>query len=173
MAKKARKRPVPPHGKVMLASVVAVAVSLIAGMRGGSLPGTASVTDAATQNIALEHGAPVTLSMVIAEGREPGIVDLWHDGTVTHRLTVPATWELREVKNATLADVAAQTTGEFRRMAFPAGAHLSFIVPPPDAITLHNSSRGMMQVKWKRVNVDKGTVREETMLVKSKALRLR
>lgn len=172
MAKKQRKRLVPPHGKMALASMMAVAVTVIAGLAGSSLPGD-TLRSAPTQDIALEHGAPVTLSLVITEGRITGIVDLWHDGGVTHFLTVPATWKLREVRGATLADVKETQTGGFSRRPFPAGARMSFAVPGNDSITLHNSSRGMMQVKWKMVNVDEETVREETMLIKNKPLVLR
>ncbi len=172
MAKKSRKRAIPPHGKVALASLMAVAVTVIAGLSGTSLPGQTSRTHP-TQDIALEHTAPVTLSLVISEGRNPGIVDLWHDGDTTHHLTVPATWKLREVRGTTLDEVAKSGTGDFTRLAFPAGSRLSFIAPNPEEIVLHNSSRGMMQVKWKMVDIHERTVREETMLVKNKPLLLR
>jgi hypothetical protein len=125
-------------------------------------------------DIGLEHAGALRLSVTASRDARPGFLEISHDGKETAFLSVPADWELREVRNAELASIPADPPSfGFRRWKVPGGAVLSFVIPAPsDGILLHNPSKFPVEVRTTLVHMRTQKIETETMLMKDNPLRL-
>jgi hypothetical protein len=124
-------------------------------------------------DVAIEHAAPITLRVVTSTGRTKGIVELGRDGTESVKVSVPETWERREVRGAALDAAAGEPAAMgFRRWTIPAGATLSFWTPGSARVRVQNPSGVPVLVHAKRIHLDTNAVDEQTTLLKDAPLTL-
>lgn len=118
--------------------------------------------------IAVEHAGPMRLSLMVSEGKTPGILELSHDGKEPAFLSVPAEWRVREVRHGRFSDLAADPPSfGFIRRRVPGGITLSFLLPsPPSGLLLQNPTGVALKVSVKRVNMLTGTTSDDVFLLK-------
>lgn len=124
-------------------------------------------------DVAVEHGASLTFTVTASAGQGRGIVELGRDGTETVHVSVPETWQRREVRGAPLeAAIGEPPAMGFRRWTIPPGATLSFWMDDAPRIRIQNPSGKALLVESKRVDVRTGKVEKEMTLVKDGPLDL-
>lgn len=85
-------------------------------------------------------------------------------------LSLPEPWRRREVRRATLEEVAATETGlGFIRWMLPPGATLSLsVAESPKHLTLHHPSPALLKVRLSRVDLENNVVVRDMILVQGK-----
>lgn len=157
-------------------SAIALTGLLLLTTRGDRLP--SQLSRPLPEEMAVEHTGPLTLSMQRSTGKQEGIIELSTEGPETASVTVPSSWERREVRGASLDAVKADPPNAgYTRWYIPPTVTLSLRVI--DAITaedkdllIHNISDAPLLVLWKSVDIVTGRVEERSILVKDKAGRL-
>ncbi|TSC58498.1 MAG: hypothetical protein Greene041619_508 [Candidatus Peregrinibacteria bacterium Greene0416_19] len=124
--------------------------------------------------LAIEHGSPLTLSMVAGSKARSMIVEFSHDGDASVALSLPTQWALREVRGAGLAAVPSDAPQfGFIRWHLPPRVVLGMQARSlPSPLTLHHPSATHMELKLRRINLDTGEVIDETFLIKEGPVRL-
>lgn len=121
-------------------------------------------------NIGVEHEAPLTIEFRFAmkENIPVGLVELAHEGRETIYVSLPETWERREVRGRTLAETPSdEPSFGFTRWHMPEGATLSFRVPAmPRTLDIHNPSGVPVKIRVAKVDLTTGVVERNVMLVK-------
>ena len=119
------------------------------------------------QIVSVEHSDMITIHFSVAADKNPRLAEVWREGNGTAVLSVPATWTLRGVEGGLLGDVSgAPEKDGYRAHALPEGARLSFLLPVAQDIVVFNGSRAALLVKWKIIGLEKGTVHEDSVLMK-------
>jgi len=118
-------------------------------------------------SIAVEHDASAALALDISTLQGSAIIDCINEGGATLLLSLPDSWERREVRRARLEDTAPTETGlGYIRWTLPPGATLSMNVPEtPAHLTLHHPSTALLKVRLSRVDLSDNTVERDTILV--------
>lgn len=118
--------------------------------------------------IAVEHAAPFTLSLVFNTDTKPALLDLSHESENPVKISLPLTWTLREVRGATMNSIAPEEpSAGFVRYTVPPGATLALLLPQtPSTLLLRNIPPAPhMSVRWKKVNLAAGTVEQNVTLI--------
>jgi hypothetical protein len=158
------------HGITSAASVVVIGAVLLFGQRGFLHRAPSPLGP--TTDIALTHSAAVILSLAASSGKDPSLIELSQDGPETVTLDVPASWTLREVRGAALSAVPSQKVDlTYTRWQLPAHVTLSFHASA-DSLTVHNSGRTTLLIKYKRVQLSTGRVIADSILLQDKPARL-
>ena len=126
-----------------------------------------------TEDVTIEHTAPVTLTVLASAGKSDGIIEFHTDGEETVTLTVPTSWQRREVRGAALETVTADplsVTGT--RWHLPPRVTLSFRVQQSPALIVRNPSGIPVLIEGRKVNVVTGAVEKKNVLVKDSVIRL-
>jgi hypothetical protein len=139
-----------------------------------SAGGTGGADAKGTVDIGVEHGASARLMLTMSMGTEPGFLEVSQEGEEALRFSVPQEWQRREVRNASIKDVTADSPAfGFVRWKLPPGAVLSLTVPRmPAGLVVHNPSRTPLSIRLKRVNVETGDVQTDVFLLTQESLRL-
>jgi hypothetical protein len=125
-------------------------------------------------DVSVEHGASFDLTVNQSEGKATDLVEFTQNGKETVLLRLPDAWILREVRGAALSSIASDTPDPgIRRWQLPPSILLSFSVPHPSLLVLHNAPVTPFLVRYKRANVVTKVLTEKTVLVKEKAVILR
>ena len=164
MQKKAVTGALSTHFLAILVSMIA-----IVGFSFGSYTRTSSAAPRLEDvELGIEHVAPLALSVEMSTREDKSIVDISHDGDEKIFVSVPADWERREVRRASLDSVVADGTGlTYRRWHLPAGSAVSYRVPYIiGGMTVHNPSEVPMKVKLTRVDLNEDTVTRDILLIK-------
>ena len=123
--------------------------------------------------IAVEHDAAITLTIEESEGKKKGIIDMRIDGPSGAAISLPSSWERREVRGAPLTSVPGDAPSMgFVRWHLPPGVTLSLWVTGTPDITVRHPSPSPLLVIMKRVNVLTGKVTEKSVLVKQESVQL-
>lgn len=115
--------------------------------------------------IAVENERAATLTLQESAGKNPGIVECTAEGSDMY-LSVPSSWERREVRGAALSTVTADPPAlGFTRWHLPEGVTLSFRVPGSPALTVRHASSAPLLIIGKRVDLGTGKVEEKSVLM--------
>ena len=122
--------------------------------------------------IAVEHGKPLALTVVLSRIAGGAIVEIGQDGTETIFLSVPDVWIRREVRGTALSDTTADAPGlGFLRYRLPAGAVISFRAgAAPDTVALLNPSAVPIKVRTTLVDTAAGTAEEDVRLAQAEEI---
>ncbi len=132
-----------------------------------------TLPDAPVTGLALEHSAPMTLTLRVSVGKREGIAELTTRGSEIAAISIPSSWERREVRGAALETVTAEpATMGFTRWHVPPGVTVSFRVNEMSGLIIRNPSGIPLLIIGKRVNVMTGEVEEKSILMKDGATQL-
>lgn len=157
-----------------ITAVAATCAILFLTLADSSLLRSSVLDPQAISEIGIEHLSPLTLSVAASTGRGRGILEITHDGVEVVSVSVPETWEQREVRDGSLTDVPSDPpTFGFRRWNIPGSVTVSFLLPSvPDELTVHNPSGISLKIRLTRVVLDTEEVERNVILVKDAAARL-
>jgi hypothetical protein len=126
------------------------------------------------EEIAAEHEGPASLILDVSTRSGRAIVEAGNDGSGPLLLSVPETWRRREVRGATLDEVAPAETGlGFVRYVIPTGATLSLSADTSAThMTLHHPSADPLKIRLTRVDLDRDTVTRDVVLVQGQQVEL-
>lgn len=133
----------------------------------GSLLGNVSTQESG--QIAVEHVGPLALSLSVAMDQErTGIIDMRHDARESMHVSLPETWELREVRGASLVEATPDPPAlGYVRWSLPKDATISFRVPEvPQSLTVLNPSGDPLKITLVRVFLEDGRTERNVILVK-------
>ncbi|HAI98713.1 TPA: hypothetical protein DCL30_04230 [Candidatus Peribacteria bacterium] len=127
---------------------------------GGELP---PATD-----VIVEHTQPLTLSVSASVLKGVGILDVTNEGKETIALSIPTSWNRREVRFVALKAVTADASSlGSTRWSLPPKASVSFGLPTfPASVMLHNPSKVSLTVPLTLVNLFTGVSDRNILLVK-------
>lgn len=161
------------HGTISLASLFAI-VFFNSDWAAAIIPKPAA-PEMYTVDLGVEHTSPITFGIDVSALNDMAIIELTHkEGEETIAVSVPETWVRREVRNATIEEVTADSSAfGFTRWQLPSGAILSFRVPrTPEKIILHNPSQMPMKVEIARVDLEKESVEKDIVLIQEASAEL-
>jgi len=155
------------------AAIFAVVAIAQGSIRSGIPALTAQVTQGEKVEIGLEHTKPVTLSLALTVNGRKGVADIRHDALETVHLSLPSSWVRREVKGVPLSAVTSESPiFGFTRWSLPPGALVSFDIVPPSTLLLHHPTSIPAEIELTRVNLAKGTVEKDIILVQDGSVAL-
>ena len=126
----------------------------------------------AVAEIAVEHDAAATLTIRQSSGKNEGIVEFAGEGADL-RLSVPSSWERRDVRGAALSDVPSDPPAMgYTRWHLPEGVTLSFHVAGSPVLSIRNPSPTPLLIIRRKVDIVRGKVEEKSVLIKEGAVRL-
>lgn len=138
----------------------------------GIIRGAENAKTAVRADIAVEYAAPVTLSLTVGtKGTSGGgLLSARHSASGSVGLSVPETWQLREVRDGAVEAVAADApTFGSRRYHLPPGMTASFVLRPvPSEILLHNPGGKPLLIQLRRIDLATGRVRDDRLLVQQR-----
>ncbi len=118
-------------------------------------------------DIGVEHLESASLILTHSMGMPPLFVDVQNDGQGDVLVSLPDTWQRKEVRNVPLASVFAdEPMLGFRRWHLPAGGTVSFV--STDAwvgMMIHNSSTTPLKLRAVAVDVANETRSSESYLL--------
>ncbi len=124
-------------------------------------------------DIGVQHAGAMSLRIRQSAGRDPALMELLSEDAAEAFVHLPSSWTLREVRGAareTLATAAAD--GDYTRWAIPAGVTLSFFAPGDPHLRIHNGSATSLLILATRVDLQKNTSDERSVIVNEKAAEL-
>ena len=125
-----------------------------------------SLHDTGPAEIAVEHDAAVTLTVLQSSGKSSGIVEFTGEGDHV-RISVPVSWKRREVRGGALAAVTSDPPAlGFTRWHLPESVTVSFRVKGSPGLTIRQASETPLLVLGKRVDVVSSGVIERSVLLK-------
>jgi hypothetical protein len=125
--------------------------------------------EAPLAEVAIEHEKAATLSVHQSTGKGEGIIEFSAEGSDT-AISVPETWQRREVRGGTLDRVTADPPSlGFTRWTLPSGITVSFRAEGNLRLVVRNASPTPLLVLGKRVDVVTGKTDERSILIKEKA----
>ena len=159
------------HSKAAVAGFVLLAVFSLTSLQFSKFGG-ALLRD--TADIGVEHASPLSLYIEVGRLSNSAMIDMYSDTTETVKISVPSEWSLREVRNATVDDIASdEPTFGFTRWSVPAHAGVSFYAPNgPESIMLHNPSGVQMKVNISNIDIEAQTVERNVLLVTNNSVTL-
>ena len=159
------------HAITGLAAALVFAI-LVLSLRSGN-PGNSTGENV---NIGVEHEAPLTIEFrfAIKDNVPVGLVELSHEGRETIFVSLPESWERREVRGRSLTDTPSEDPSfGFKRWHMPEGATLSFRTPAmPRTLDIHNPSGVVLKIRIVKVDLTTGVVDRNVMLVKDAAVEI-
>lgn len=125
-----------------------------------------------TVDIAFEHSGPLSVQLHMSTRAGQALVMLTNQEAATIAVSVPATWERGEVRNASLQAVSVEPPMlGFVRWHLPGKSSVMFRVPhAPDKFLVHNPSDAPLKLTFIRVDLETEEVRQDVVLVKEDAV---
>jgi len=159
------------HTKAALAGFVLLVVFSFTSLQFSKLSGALLRNSA---DIGVEHQSPLSLYVEVGRLSNSAMVDMYSDANETVKISVSSEWTLREVRNATVADIVSdEPTFGFTRWSLPPNAGVSFYVPNyPEAVMLHNPSGVQMKVNITHIDIEAQTVERNVLLVTDNSVTL-
>ncbi|MDD5026197.1 MAG: hypothetical protein PHH13_02350 [Candidatus Peribacteraceae bacterium] len=119
-------------------------------------------------DIIVEHSQPLTLSVSASVLKGVGMLDVTNQGQETIALSIPTSWNRREVRGVPLKAVIADASSlGSTRWNLPAQASVSFGLPAfPESVMIHNPSKVSLTVPLTLVNLFTGASDRNILLVK-------
>jgi hypothetical protein len=127
-----------------------------------------------TADIGVEHLSPLSLYVEVGRLSNSAMIDIFSDGDEVVKISVPDDWRLREVRNATVADITSdEPTFGFSRWHLPAHSGVSFYaLNGPESILLHNPSGVQLKVNVVYIEIEAETVERNIILVTDSSVKL-
>jgi hypothetical protein len=124
--------------------------------------------------IGIEHTQPFTLRLDLSISGQVGILELSHDAGEDVAISLPESWDLREVRGGALAEVPADPPAlGFTRWHLPSAVTISFRLPEvPSVLLAHNPSEIPLQIRLTRVDLEDGSVSRNVVLMKNTPARV-
>ena len=124
--------------------------------------------------MAVEHTDPLSLEILVSSLSDESIVDIESDARNSIYVSVPESWERREVRGAPINKTGPEEPMfGFRRWTLPAGAGISFRVPGNlQSMLLQNPSGIPVKAELTRIDVQTGETDKDIILVDDQAQRL-
>jgi len=157
------------HGTLAVAAL-ALLLIVTASQSGRFSASTSSQTD--TVDIAVEHREILSLHVQMSERDGQALVMIGQEGTETIAVSVPATWQRGEVRNASLDTITAEPPMlGFVRWQLPGNASVTFrVLHAPSQLLLHNPTNVPLKVSFVRVDLETDTVQQDVILVQEEAV---
>jgi|GEM_PF-1040561 hypothetical protein len=127
-----------------------------------------------TADIGVEHLSPLSLYVEVGRLSNSAMIDIFSDGDEVVKISVPDDWRLREVRNATVADITSdEPTFGFSRWYLPPHSGASFYAfNGPESILLHNPSGVQLKVNVVNIEIEAETVERNIILVTDSSVKL-
>lgn len=151
---------VPLHGKSLLLGLVLV--SALGAWVEKSLP----VVETRIADIAVEYEKPLFLDATFTSKKGAFLLELSVKSGSGVAVSLPADWERTQVKNAPLASITPEDAAfGFRRWHIPQDATLTYQFREAlDGIRVLNPQRKPVNVRYRSINLDTGTVTDVSRL---------
>lgn len=132
----------------------------------GTANRVASIIEPVT-DIGIEHEKPLSLQFDIGVLQSASVIEILSESDETVRISLPASWDLREVRNVPIAKVTSdEPSFGFIRWELPARAGVSFRSPTnPGRLLLHNPSGVQLKAVARRADLETGLVESDAVLV--------
>lgn len=143
------------HGTISLAALLAI--SFFHGEKTAAVLEYRPAPPSHIVDIGIEHTEPTSVTLDISVLHGVAIVEVTStDSTSESFVSVPDTWQRREVRNAAIADVTSEESAfGFTRWKLPAGATISYRVhKAPTQIIVHNPSTVPLQITTNYVDLE-------------------
>lgn len=152
------------HGAALLGFTLLILLPLL--ILGARQPGDAG----AATTIALEHAAPVTLFLTVKRAREGILFEMGGASDAVH-VSVPLSWQRREVWGVPVASVTAEGEGfGFARWRLPPKGSMAFFAPlSPSSLVLHNPADSHLTLKLTLLDLEKNRTDTRTILVEKES----
>ncbi len=150
--------------------------AMVVGSLDSDLQNTHSKTfqDGPLAELGIEHDVPAGLTLEMGSLQGHSVIDITMESERDVYLSVPDSWERREVRNVPLESVVSDPPSlNFVRWKVPGTATISFYAPStPSQILLHNVSDPPLKVSLARVNLDTGKVERNVILLQKSSIEL-
>lgn len=124
-------------------------------------------------SIAVEHASPTTLRILVSRGSGRNIAEFTVAAGSGIYLSVPETWERREVRNGPLTSVViTKENSGYIRWSIPRGITVSYWLPEDRRILLHHPSPTPLLVEKTHVDLQTNKNTSQTVIVNKKPLEL-
>lgn len=159
------------HGKAALAGFVLLMVFSLSTLEFSKFGG---VLLRDTADIGVEHLSPLSLYVEVGRLSHSAMIDIYSDGDEIVKISVPSDWTLREVRNASIEDIASdEPTFGFTRWHLPPHSGASFYAfNAPESVMIHNPSGVQMKVNVVHIEIEAETVERDIVLVTDSSVRL-
>jgi len=158
----------------MFALVVTAAVISVFSFQSFRASVQQSVFEPVRVEIGVEHELPLSLSLSVSELKGSGLMDLHQEGIEEVFISLPSSWQRKEVRNVPLSSITEENTSfGFTRYQIPAGASVTFaILKYPDTLLVHNPSGVTLKVALTMVDLQTNTVETNVVLVQDSPAQL-
>lgn len=160
----------------VVASLLALCAVSIVGARGSAVRSNVSETmkNEVWQEIGVEHSTPASMRWSVARKGHAMRIECGNDGDVTVLLSLPAGWELEEVRGMALASVQSDPPASgFIRWHVQSGATLSFSAGSTTGFLFHNASATPLSIHYALIDLPTGKSESGVLLLDDKTGRLR
>lgn len=157
---------------VIAGSAMAVLLIMSAVDRGTFATGSGNAQEVATSTIGLEHGAPLSLTILFARKDGAGYVSIENRSPDAVKISLPSDWKRTEVSGAELKNVAGELpVFGFTRWTLPAHAGIKLSLPAaPDSIFFDSASDTTAIVDMTMVDLPQNLALRKVVLVQKQAL---
>ena len=130
--------------------------------------------EAEIAKIAVEHSAPIGISLELSTKANAGMLAVSHDSTEAVPVSLPESWKRGEVRDASLSSITAdEPVFGFRRWIIPVGASVTFEMDtPPGILQIHNPSKIPLKVQSTRIDLETETINRSITLIKDEPAQL-
>ena len=150
------------HGKTLLAS------SMLVILGGAVLWHLQKTTDSPLQivDITVEHQQGFGLNLSVGTEGTTHFIELGNTAASTIQVSLPMSWQRREVRNVPLSAVASDSPGlGYVRWTLPAGAYVSFRTKQGwSALRVQNPSKIPFKIRFTSVDLPRG-MSESTVIL--------
>ncbi|MSR87526.1 hypothetical protein EXS70_05185 [Candidatus Peribacteria bacterium] len=158
-----KKRQGKPFAFVLPLSALVVVIVLL---RSGKYDALRSQIAVVPVELTVQHKGQLSFAIRQSTGKRDGIVEIQTQGTETGAITLPSSWQRREVRGAPLGRIVMQLSGADRtRWLLPPGVTLSLRVEEAPPLRIQNVSDTPLFVTSKRINVVTGKVDTRSILI--------
>ncbi len=151
------------HGTVLLGfALLILSPFFLTGERRGG--------DHAPATVVLEHTSPVTLSLTVKRTRASSLFEMGDANDAVH-VSVPLSWQRREVWGVPVASVTAEGEGfGFARWRLPSKGHMAFFAPlSPSSLILHNPADSHLTLRLTLLDLEENRTDTRTILIDKKS----
>lgn len=120
------------------------------------------------QNMGIEHTKPLALRIEYTSKSGAALVNIAHEnGEETAYISIPETWERREVRGVHINDVPPEEPSfGFIKWPLPAGSSVQFWVPvAPKNVVVHNPSGASLKIAVLQFDFLRNTVEQNILLI--------
>ncbi len=154
------------HGLISLAAFLAI--SFFNGEKVASMVHFQRSNIPHTVDVGVEHYLPLGLTIDVSALNDESITEITNsEGGELVYVSVPDSWERREVRKATIAEITSEESSfGFTRWKLPPGATISYrSTSVPESMVIHNPSKISLKVTTNRVDLEQDTIEHDVTLV--------